>query len=65
MTVRRLSDWFSIAMHNAIACKATPIQIALIAMALAFASAGTTNAAGCLKGAVVGGFAGHTRGTTL
>lgn len=42
-----------------------PIRIALIAMALAFASAGTTNAAGCLKGAVVGGFAGHTRGTTL
>lgn len=39
--------------------KANPIRIALIGTTLAFATAGTANAAGCLKGAVVGGVAGH------
>lgn len=42
--------------------KAGPIRIALIATTLAFATAGTANAAGCLKGAVVGGVAGHYAG---
>lgn len=42
--------------------KANPIRIALIAMTLAFATADTANAAGCLKGAVVGGGAGHYAG---
>ncbi|MFP3802214.1 hypothetical protein, partial [Paraburkholderia sp. SIMBA_027] len=42
--------------------KASPIRIVLIATTLAFATAGTANAAGCLKGAVVGGVAGHYAG---
>ena len=35
--------------------KTSPIRIALIATTLVFATAGTANAAGCLKGAVVVG----------
>jgi len=42
--------------------KTSPIRIALIATTLVFATAGTANAAGCLKGAVVGGVAGHYAG---
>lgn len=38
------------------------IRTSLIATTLAFAMAGTANAAGCLKGAVVGGVAGHYAG---
>ncbi|MGF6937095.1 outer membrane lipoprotein SlyB [Paraburkholderia sp. UCT70] len=39
-----------------------PIRTALIATTLVFATAGTANAAGCIKGAVVGGVAGHYAG---
>jgi len=42
--------------------KVSPIKIALVATTLVFATAGTANAAGCLKGAVVGGVAGHYAG---
>jgi hypothetical protein len=45
--------------------KTSPIRIALIAATLVFATAGTANAVGCLKGAVVGGALGTMRGTTL
>jgi len=41
------------------------LSIALVAAALAFSSAalpGTANAAGCVKGAAVGGVAGHFAG---
>jgi hypothetical protein len=41
------------------------LSIALVAAALAFSSAalpGTANAAGCVKGAAVGGVAGHLAG---
>ena len=41
---------------------ASPIRINLIATTLTFATAGTANAAGCLKGAAVGGVAGHYAG---
>jgi hypothetical protein len=39
--------------------KASRIKIALATATLPLATAGTANAAGCLKGAVVGGVAGH------
>jgi len=48
--------------HSLMKCRASRIRIALLAMTLAFATAGTANAAGFLKGAVVGGVAGHYAG---
>jgi uncharacterized protein YcfJ len=45
-----------------LAMKAGFIRAALAAVALTLATAGTANAAGCLKGAVVGGVAGHYAG---
>ena len=44
------------------AMKASPIRIAFNAMALAFTTTGRVNAGGCLRGAVVGGDAGHCVG---
>jgi len=40
------------------------IKAALTAVALTSAAVGTANAAGCMKGAVVGGVAGHYAGPT-
>jgi uncharacterized protein YcfJ len=56
------SDGFDNSIAGYFQMKAGFINAALAAVALISATAGTANAAGCMKGAVVGGVAGHYAG---